>query len=86
MEKEHKANVECLTNIKKEREHVLENPVVITEEIVNIQCRKVPNWKGAGTDGAQGYWLKMFTSLHGKISVELNDILKRMKPIPSWMT
>ena len=54
--------------------------------MVNIQCRKVPNWKGAGPDGVQGYWLKKFTSLHGKISVELNDILNSVKPIPSWMT
>ena len=86
MEKEHKADVEWLTDIKNERKHAFQNPVVITEQMVNIQCRKVPNWKGAGPDGVQGYWLKNFTSLHGKISVELNDILNSGKPILSWMT
>ena len=42
--------------------------------MVNIQCRKVQNWKAAGSDGVQGFLLKKFTSLHDKILVELNDI------------
>ena len=83
VEKENKVDAEWLTDIKNERKHTLQNPVVTTEQMVNTQSRKLPNWKGAGPDGVQGYWLKDFTSLHGKISVELNDVLNSVKPIPS---
>ena len=32
--------------------------VEISQEMVKVQCRKMPNWKTHGTDGVEGYWLK----------------------------
>ena len=28
-----------------------------------MQCTKIPNWKAAGKDGVQRYWLKNLASL-----------------------
>ena len=42
-----------------------------SQEIVKIQCRKMPNWKAPGK--ATG--LKNLTSLHPPIAMQLNHIL-----------
>ena len=38
--------------------------VEISQEMVKMQCRKMPDWKAPGKVGVQGYWLKNLTSLH----------------------
>ena len=43
--------------------------VEISQEMVKMQCRKMPDWKAAGKDGVQGYWLKNLTSLHPRIAM-----------------
>ena len=48
--------------------------VGISQEIVKMQYRKMPNWKAPGKDGVQGYWLKNFASLHPRMTVQLNHI------------
>ena len=31
----------------------------ISQEMVKMQCRQMPNGKAPGKDGVQGYWLKI---------------------------
>ena len=60
--------------------------VVINEEKVKKQCRKMPNRKAPGHDGVQGFWIKRLNKIHGRIAAQLNEILEGTKEIPAWMT
>ena len=55
--------------------------VKISQEMVKMQCRKIPE-----KDGVQGYWLKKLTSLLQRIAVQLNHILDGEMPLTDWMT
>ena len=44
----------------------------------------MPNWKGPGPDGIQGYWLKNFTSLHKCLAKVLDDCITTGN-VPDWM-
>ena len=85
--KEHNKHTEWLKSCRKQFENVNSmEKVEISQEMVKIQCKKMPNWKAPGKDGVQGYWLKNFTSLHLCIAVQLNRILDGEGPLPDWMT
>ena len=74
--KEHNQHHEVLKSCGKQFENVNNmEKVEISQEIVKMQCRKMPNWKAPWKDGVQGYWLKNLTSLHPHIAVQLNQIL-----------
>ena len=45
--------------------------VGISQKMVKMPCRKMPNWKDPGKNDVEGYWLKDFTSLHPRIAVQL---------------
>ena len=36
------------------------------------QNKKILNWKIPGHDGIHGFWLKKFTSIHDRLTVEMN--------------
>ena len=56
--------------------------VVINEEKVKKQCRKMPNWTAPGHDGLQGFWIKRLDKLHGRrIVTQLNEILEGAKEV-----
>ena len=57
----------------------------IRQEMVKMQCKKMPNWKTPGKDGVQGYWLANLTLLNPCIAVELNHILNEERSLPDWM-
>ena len=42
--------------------------------------KKIPNWKAPGPDGAQGFWLENFTSLHENPVWYLNACLEGETP------
>ena len=46
--------------------------IKINVENVKKQVKKMSNWKSSGPDGVHGYWMKNFTSLHERMSVQLN--------------
>ena len=53
--KEHKQHVELLKGCRKQFENVNSvKKVEISQEMVKMQCRKMPNWKAPGKDGVQG--------------------------------
>ena len=57
--KKHNQHPEWLKSCRKLSENVNSmEKVEISQEMVKMQCRKMPNWKAPGKDGVQGYWLK----------------------------
>ena len=52
--KEHK-QAEWLKEIKKNATYPLQGDLQITKEKVEMQCRKMPNWKVLGLDRVQGF-------------------------------
>ena len=63
--KEHNKHTEWLKSCRKQFENVNSmEKVEISQEMVKMQCRKMPDWKAPGKVGVQGYWLKNLTSLH----------------------
>ena len=46
---------------------------------------KILNWKMPGHDGIHGIWLKKFTSIHDRLSLERNRCLQ-IAHVPEWMT
>ena len=60
--------------------------VVINEDKVKKQWRKMPNLKVPGHDGFQGFWIKRLDKMHERTATQLNEILEGTKEIPSWMT
>ena len=79
--KEHNQHAEWLKSCRKQFQNVNSIDIVeISQEMVKMQCRKMPNWKAPGKDGVQGYWSKDLTSLHPHIAVQLNQILDGENP------
>ena len=46
--------------------------------------KKVANWKGPGPDSVHGYRLKSFTTPHGRVVLQLNEVLES-DSVPQWM-
>ena len=85
--KEHNQYAEWLKDCRKQFEikNSMEK-VEISQEMVKMQYRKMPNWKAPGKDGVQGCWLKNLTSLHPCMAVQLNHIFGGERPLLNWMT
>ena len=85
-EKLHNTNAEWLNDLREEQQGEQQENIVITENLIRQQCKKLPNWKAPGPDGVQGYWIKKLTSLHDKIASQMDDMINNRIPVPSWMT
>ena len=59
--------------------------VVITEEMVKKQAKKIKNWTAPGKDEVHGFWIKHLTSLHPKIAQPLNRLL-HTATIKEWLS
>ena len=82
----HRENAEWIKKAKnQERNRVRQQNINITVTKVREQLKKVPNWKAPGPDCVQGYWLKNFKSLHGRIAQQLQGCVAQ-KDTPEWMT
>ena len=46
---------------------------------------RIPNWKSPGPDLAQGFQLKSFSSLYGRVISQLKECLESGF-VPSWLT
>ena len=46
---------------------------------------RMRNWKSPGPDLVQGFWLKNFSSLHGRVRSQLKECLDSGF-VPSWLT
>ena len=91
--KERNREAEWLKDLKRERERERERvnderrhkKVSISVEKIRKQYRKVSNWKVPGRDGVQGYWIKNLSSLHERVSSQINRILMGEDDLPEWM-
>ena len=65
IKKEHNQHAKWLKDCRKQFENVSSmEKVEISQKMVKIQCRKIPNWNAPGKDYVQGNWLKNLASLH----------------------
>ena len=58
----------------------------ISVEKIRKQFRKIPNWRAPGRYGVQGYWIENLSSLHKRISSQMNRILMGEDDLPEWIT
>ena len=58
--------------------------VDITKESLKKILGRMPNWKSPGPDVVQGFWLKNFSSLHGRVRSQLKKYLDKWF-VPSWL-
>ena len=85
-EKHHNTNAEWLNDLREEQQGEQQENIVITENLIRQQCKKIPTWKAQGPDGVQGYWIKKLTSLNDRIASQMDDVINNRIPVPSWMT
>ena len=45
----------------------------------------ISNWKAPGHDGIHGFWFKKFTSIYGRLALEMNRCFQDAQ-VPEWMT
>ena len=84
--KDHNKQAEWLKEIKECVTYPSQDDLQITKEKVEMQCRKMPNWKAPGLDGVQGFWIKYLTSCYQKIADQMEKILNDEDELPEWMT
>ena len=84
-EEKHNVNAEWIKDVAEEtNETVKQNDLKIKLEMLKKAIRKIKNWRAAGKDGIQGFWLKNLTSLHPRLVEQLQVVLDGN--IPRWMT
>lgn len=82
----HNNNASWIGRVKQKLESVRrQEDLDISVEDVKSMLSKVPNWKAAGPDGVQGFWLKNFKSLYARIGTLLQACLDTGET-PKWMT
>ena len=62
--------------------------VDLTKETLKKILGRIPNWsnwKSPGLDLVQGFWLKNFSSFHGRVRSKLKECLDSGF-VPSWLT
>ena len=81
----HNGNAEWLINIPTTNQEQRQHDIVVTLKLVKRQMKRIPNWKAAGPDGVQGFWMKNFSSLHKTICDQLQECMNAGN-VPMWMT
>ena len=61
-----------------------QNTVKITQDDVKRELKSLPDWKGAGPDKIQSFWLKSFTAPHEVLATVLNECLE-VGDVPGWL-
>ena len=84
-EKKHNQDAEWINDVKEETQDIpKQENLSITPAMVRKALKKMKNWKAAGADGVQGFWLKNLTCLHDRLAEQLQTVLNG--DIPNWMT
>ena len=50
--------------------------LAVTEAMVEMQIKKIPNWKAPGPDRIHGYWLKFIKAVRPVLAALLNETLQ----------
>ena len=84
--KKHHENAEWINNITRELEGLEEGPEMeIHVDLLKTTLKRISNWKAPGHDGMHGFCFKKFTSIHGRLALEMNRCLQDAY-VPEWMT
>ena len=84
--KKHDERAEWINNITRELEGPEEGcKAKIYIDLLKTTLKRKPNWKTPGHDGIHGFWFKKFTSIHGRLALEMNRCLQGAK-VPNWIT
>ena len=84
--KKHNENAEWINNITRELEGLEEgSKMEIHIDLLKTTLKIISNWKAPGHDGIHCFWLKKFTSIHGRLALEMNRCLQGVQ-VPEWMT
>ena len=77
---------EWINNITRELEWLEEgSKMEILIDLLKTTLKRISNWKAPGHDGKHGFWFKKFTSIHGRLALEMNRCLQGVQ-VPKWMT
>ena len=80
----HNDKAEWIKDTIKEYQHVeKQEDLKIEHNMVKKSARKMKNWKAAGADGIQGFWIKNLTNLHKRMATQLQHVLDGN--LPEWM-
>ena len=58
--------------------------IQIDQKRIKKQLSKLPKWKACGPDKVHGYWLKIFDSIHERMSEHLQDCVDTGE-VPNWV-
>ena len=72
---DHKKDAKWLQDLQSELDVKKQEKIDITTESLKKILGRMPNWKSPGPDLVQGFWLKNFSSLHEKVSLQLKECL-----------
>ena len=68
----HRKDAEWFRELRACKDNRKQENSAIMVEMATQQKRKLPNWKFPGSDGVQGYRLKILTELHMRLNELLN--------------
>ncbi|XP_064074799.1 uncharacterized protein LOC135194103 [Vanessa tameamea] len=57
----------------------------LTKEDIEKVTRKMKNWKAAGPDGIQNFWLKKLSFLHEKLAKKCTELIKGEAQLPDFL-
>ena len=84
--KKHNENSELINNIISELDGLEEGPKMeIHVDLLKTTLKRISNWKAPGHDGIHGFRFKKFTSILGRLALEMNRCLQGAQ-VPEWMT
>ena len=64
-----------MKNLQREVKVTKQKKVDITKESLKKILGRMPNWKSPGPDLVQGFWIKNFSSLHGRVRSQIKECL-----------
>ena len=82
---DHNRDAEWLKDLQSEVNVTKQEKVEITKESLKKLLGSIPNWKLPGPDLLQGFWLKNFSSLRGRVRSQLKKCLNSGF-VSSWLT
>ena len=81
----HKKDAKWLQDLQSQVNVKKQEKVDITTGGLKKILSRMPNWKSPGPDLVQGFWLKNFSSLHGRVRLQLKECID-IGFVPSWFT
>ena len=73
MESDHRKDEKWLQDLGSEVKAKKQDNIDITTRRLRKILGRMPNWKSLGPDLVQGFWLKIFSSLHETVRLKLKE-------------